>query len=69
MKFMLIAWFVVVALFLLMELVGAATELDVQEELFGVQPEKHIPLTSVVILWLVSIIVAMVATLRFLILL
>lgn len=69
MKFMLIAWFVVASLLFALKFIGAATELDPIEKVLGVDPEKHMPLTIVCICWSISIIVAMVATLRFLILL
>ena len=69
MKFMLIAWLTAGSLFLILKALGAGIELDAAEKLFGLDPTKHPVLTCGTLIWMLSIIVAIVATFRFVILL
>ena len=69
MKFMLIAWLTAGSLFLILKVLGTGTELDATEKLFGLDPAKHPVLTCGTLIWMLSIIVAIVATFRFVILL
>ena len=68
MKFMLIAWLTVGSLFLILKILGTGTELDAAEMLFGLDPTKHPVLTCGTLIWMLTIIVAIVATFRFVIL-